>query len=211
MHCVAAWRPCHEADGQQAGCPAVRSADLRADLRDIASAKQPAPDGRMPHRFALVHEVPRRPKQRRRVLLDFGLSLSKTHQPSSSTSTSLRGWDSFDHARSSRQNTPACRCKCSPQPGHGGALCPNRPRFGAPPGHAQKTLSFSVRTGSLRSSNSEQCNGPLCRVHGVPAVTETALRRAFQAPNSTNKPGIKIAPQMILSRFCLTQGMLPNT
>ena len=88
MHCVAAWRPCHEADGQQAGCPAVRSADLRADLRDDASAKQPAPDGRMPHRFALVHEVPHRPRQRRRVLLDFGLSLSKAHQPSSSTSTS---------------------------------------------------------------------------------------------------------------------------
>ena len=34
--------------------------------------------------------------------------------------------------------------------------------------------------------------------------------RARHAPMKTSRPGIRIAPQMILSRFSFTHGMLPN-
>jgi hypothetical protein len=36
------------------------------------------------------------------------------------------------------------------------------------------------------------------------------LNRPFKVPATTTSPGIKIIAQMILSRFALTQGMLPK-
>jgi hypothetical protein len=36
------------------------------------------------------------------------------------------------------------------------------------------------------------------------------LNRPFNAPATTTSPGIKIIAQMILSRFALTQGILPK-
>ena len=56
---------------------------------------------------------------------------------------------------------------------------------------------------------------PTGRVAGARAAQAQAafapcFIRARHAPMRTSTPGIRIAPQMILSRFSLTHGMLPN-
>jgi hypothetical protein len=50
-----------------------------------------------------------------------------------------------------------------------------------------------------------QCPGPALCTHYA-----AALARARHAPTRTISPGTMIAAQMIFSRFCLTQGILPN-
>ena len=45
---------------------------------------------------------------------------------------------------------------------------------------------------------------------GITRNDERRQRLAFQAPQTAIKPGIKIMAQMILSKFALTQSILPN-
>ena len=44
----------------------------------------------------------------------------------------------------------------------------------------------------------------------IASIDEKCQRLAFQAPQTAIKPGIKIMAQMILSKFALTQSILPN-
>ena len=64
-----------------------------------------------------------------------------TNEAAAKNPRNVRGCGSFDHDRSSRQNTPARCCKCSPWLSNGGALRLDRPRFGTLLGRAARARS----------------------------------------------------------------------
>ena len=74
---------------------------------------------------------------------------------------------------------------------------------------------FGLRNDGIARNDGITRNDGIARNDGITRNDNTPSdekrqRLAFQAPQTAIKPGIKIMAQMILSKFALTQSILPN-